>query len=85
MGKKQNPQVQIVLPVHNEEDCIESVIMEIIDELSPRLEVEFIICEDGSQDRTKEILKQLSQKVPTKLIMSDARKGYSRAVRASTG
>ncbi len=80
MNQKQNPEVQIVMPVYNEQECIASVIMEIYDELSPRVPIEFIVCEDGSQDRTKEVLKQLSQKVPMKLIMSDERKGYSRAV-----
>jgi len=80
VGLKQNPEIQIVLPVHNEESCIEAVIREIYDEISAQVPVEFIICEDGSKDKTKEILQRLSQEIPMKLILSDARKGYSQAV-----
>jgi len=80
MSKKQNPEVQIVLPVHNEEKCIEAVVRGIYDEISARVPVEFIICEDGSEDKTKEILQKLSHEIPIKLLMSDARKGYSQAV-----
>ncbi len=80
MSEKQNPEVQIVLPVHNEEKCIEAVVREIYDEISARVPVEFIICEDGSEDKTKEILQKLSHEIPMKLLMSDARKGYSQAI-----
>lgn len=76
----ENPSIQVLLPVYNEEESIENVIREIYDELSKSLSVQFIICEDGSKDNTKNILKKLSQTIPMKLILSDARKGYSRAV-----
>lgn len=82
------PNIQIVMPVHNEAHCIRSVILEIYAELAPLVQAEFIICEDGSQDGTKEILQQLSREIPMLLITSDERKGYSRAMidglRAST-
>lgn len=71
--------VQIVMPVHNEAESIEDVIMEIYNEISPRLPLEFIICEDGSADGTKEILLNLNKKIPMKLIMGKKRKGYSQA------
>jgi glycosyltransferase involved in cell wall biosynthesis len=80
MSDKQYPEVQIVLPVHNEEKCIEAVVREIYDEISARVPVEFIICEDGSKDKTKEILQKLSHEIPMKLVMSYARKGYSQAI-----
>jgi len=76
----QKPEIQVILPVHNEEECIESVLTEIYSELSPRLAIEFIISEDGSQDRTKEILQDLSQRFPMQLILGENRKGYSQAV-----
>jgi glycosyltransferase involved in cell wall biosynthesis len=72
--------IEIVMPVHNEADCVESVIMEIWREIAPHLDVEFIVCEDGSMDGTKEILRALSGKLPVRLILADERKGYSRAV-----
>ena len=39
MNQKQNPEVQIVMPVYNEQECIASVITEIHDELSPRVPI----------------------------------------------
>jgi glycosyltransferase involved in cell wall biosynthesis len=80
MDTKARPDIQVVMPAHNEADCVESVITEIYEELAQRLRVEFIVCEDGSADGTKEILRDLSQRIPMRLIMGDERKGYSRAL-----
>jgi dolichol-phosphate mannosyltransferase len=76
-----NIDLEVFLPVHNEADSIEATIREIYDELSPRLNVGFIVCEDGSRDNTKQILQRLSKELPIRLNLSDARRGYSRAVR----
>ncbi len=75
------PDVQVLLPVHNEAESIEGTVREIYEEFSARLKIEFIICEDGSRDNTQEVLTALSKGIPMKLIMSKERKGYSRAVR----
>jgi dolichol-phosphate mannosyltransferase len=75
------PEVEILLPVHNEADSIEGTVREIYDELSPLVSLRFIICEDGSRDNTKEILRELSKSLPMNLILSEERKGYSRAVK----
>lgn len=80
MDTKARPDIQIVMPAHNEADCVASVITEIYRELTPHLRVEFIVCEDGSTDGTKEILRDLSQSIPMRLIMDEKRKGYSRAI-----
>jgi dolichol-phosphate mannosyltransferase len=53
---------------------------EIYAELSPRLNIGFIICEDGSKDNTKEILRALAEELPLRLNLSDDRKGYSMAI-----
>ena len=73
--------VEVLLPVHNEAESIEATIREIYEELSPRVDAGFIICEDGSKDNTREILQKLAHDLPLRLNMSPARKGYSRAVR----
>jgi len=77
---KDEPELEILLPVHNEADSIEATIREIYEVLSPQASLRFLICEDGSRDNTKGILRGLSQSVPMSLILSDERKGYSRAV-----
>ena len=75
------PELEILLPVHNEADSIRATVQEIYDQLSPQVSLRFIICEDGSKDDTKNILRELAKSIPMNLLLSDARKGYSRAVR----
>lgn len=76
-----HPEVEILLPVHNEGDSIEAVMREIHAEISPKVSMQFIICEDGSVDNTKEVLTRLDKELPMKLMIATERKGYSRAVR----
>ena len=76
-----SPELEILLPVHNEADSIESTIREIYEVISPQVALRFIICEDGSADDTKCVLRRLAESLPIRLIMSDERKGYSRAVK----
>ena len=75
-----SPALEVLLPVHNEAQSIEGTIREIYEALSPRVAPRFIICEDGSVDDTKKVLINLSQLFPMQLVMSEGRKGYSRAV-----
>jgi glycosyltransferase involved in cell wall biosynthesis len=76
-----NPDIEILLPVHNEEASIEKVIREIYDDFSKILNCQFIICEDGSKDNTKEIITRLSREIPMKLVLFPERKGYTQAVK----
>jgi len=75
-----DPELEVLLPVHNEAESIERTVREIYGELSPRVRFQFIITEDGSVDDTRSILTSLSQSIPMKLIMSPTRKGYAPAV-----
>jgi dolichol-phosphate mannosyltransferase len=77
----QSFEMQVLLPVHNEGASIEGTVREIYDKYSPRIRMGFIICEDGSVDNTKDVLRRLGAQMPMNLIMSDERKGYSRAVK----
>jgi len=73
-------EVQVLLPVHNEAESIEATIREIYSELSPLVRMQFIVCEDGSVDETKDVLRRVAEEIPAKLLLSTDRKGYSRAV-----
>ena len=73
--------VEVLLPVHNEGSSIEETIRGIYAELSPLAKTGFIVCEDGSKDNSKEVLRRLATELPIRLNLSDDRKGYSRAVR----
>ncbi len=74
-------ELEVLLPVHNEADSIEATIREIWNEISPRVNMRFIVCEDGSRDKTKEILRELALEIPMRLNLSHDRKGYSKAMR----
>jgi dolichol-phosphate mannosyltransferase len=74
------PDLQIVMPVHNEAASIAPVLKEWHDELSPYLKLEFIITEDGSKDGTKEVLVDLAKRYPMILDMTDKRRGYTGAM-----
>jgi glycosyltransferase involved in cell wall biosynthesis len=74
-------QVEVLLPVHNEGESIEATIRGMYSELSATVDVGFIVCEDGSRDQTKPILRRLAEELPIRLNLSDDRKGYSRAMR----
>jgi dolichol-phosphate mannosyltransferase len=75
-----SPDIEVLLPVYNEAESIESTVREIYGELSRKINVGFIICEDGSKDNTREILRRLAKGLPMRLNLSEGRKGYSRAV-----
>lgn len=75
------PELEILLPVHNEAESIEATLRELYEEISRSVDVGFIICEDGSRDNTKEILRRLATEMPMRLNLSDDRKGYSKAMR----
>jgi dolichol-phosphate mannosyltransferase len=75
-----SPALDVLLPVHNKAESIAGTIREIYDTLAPRLPLRFIVCEDGSVDGTQQVLTHLAQSYPIQLLMSEQRKGYSRAV-----
>ena len=72
--------LDVLLPVHNEGTSIERTIREIYAEVTPLVQFRFIICEDGSTDDSKDVLKRLSKSFPMTLFMEAERKGYSQAV-----
>jgi dolichol-phosphate mannosyltransferase len=75
-----DPELEVLLPVHNEAESIERTVREIHTQLSARMRFQFIITEDGSVDDTRRILTSLAESIPMKLIMSPTRKGYAPAV-----
>jgi ubiquinone/menaquinone biosynthesis C-methylase UbiE len=78
--KKNLPKISLVFPVFNEEDIIEQTITAYYNELKDKIDFEIIVAEDGSTDRSKEILKRLEKKFSLRLYLTDERKGYQKAV-----
>ena len=82
-AKNSIPKFSIVMPVHNEEQSITNVVIEVYDKLgkNPDCPFEIILAEDGSNDNTKKVIIDLSKKVPLKAILSYRRKGYAGGIK----
>lgn len=78
--------LDIVIPVFNEEECINQTISRLLavrEDLNDRLEVSFIFVDDGSKDKTLEILKDYAQKYNIIKVLSFSRNfGHQFAVSA---
>ena len=73
--------LSVVLPVYNEKASIEKVLSEWQRELRKHpVDYRFVICEDGSTDGTKELLKTITKKYPILLSQKSKRRGYGTAV-----
>lgn len=73
--------LNIILPVYNEKDTIEIVLKEWRNELDKfNFKYHFIICEDGSTDGTKELLKKIKKNYNLILNQKQKRRGYGGAV-----
>lgn len=61
----QYPSVSVCLPAYNEEQTVGSVIEQAHSLLSSlHLEYEILVCNDGSQDQTGEIISSLANRIP---------------------
>lgn len=69
-------EVSLLLPAHNEAETIERVILEFHNEIATKIPLEICVSEDGSTDGTKDVLLQLSEKIPLTLVLGEERKGY---------
>ncbi|HDN01722.1 MAG TPA: glycosyltransferase family 2 protein [Candidatus Bathyarchaeota archaeon] len=79
-SKVGDPEVAVLLPIHNEVDAIESFVLEFHNVVGSKIPLEIVLSEDGSTDGTKEAIKKISEKVPLKALLSPIRKGYARGI-----
>ncbi|MEM4950612.1 MAG: glycosyltransferase family A protein, partial [Thermoplasmatales archaeon] len=88
------PLISIVLTTFNSEDIISDVLDAIVKQSIPLSSVELIIIDDGSKDRTIEIIRDFLEKCSslfysTKLIIHERNYGVSKArndgIKASVG
>lgn len=70
-----------VLPVYNEAESIAKTLREINEKVIQKMETSLLVCEDGSTDGTKDVLLNLQDQIPMRLILAPERRGYPRAVR----
>ena len=61
----QNPEISIVVPVYNEEECVERLIAKLQSALKPlATSYELILVDDGSTDGTRRLLREFSHSIP---------------------
>lgn len=77
------PQLSVVMPAYNEEKSIEEVVRESASILKDMCqEWELIIVNDGSKDKTEEILRKIEKEIKNlKVISYHPNKGYANALR----
>lgn len=76
--------LSVVIPAHNEEDCIEKVVSNLIKELETNaIDFEIILVNDNSTDSTPQILNAISSIYKRiRIIRSQPPKGFGRAIRS---
>jgi len=77
------PYLSIITPAYQNEKYIEQTVKEVYQDIVARanFSTEVIIAEDGSTDRTREILVNLQKKYQFKLITDPKRKGHVKAIK----
>jgi dolichol-phosphate mannosyltransferase len=74
------PDLDVVMPAHDEADTIEATLDELVGVLSSWARPRVIVCEDGSRDGTPELVRSLAARLPLLLRSSPARLGYAQAL-----
>jgi glycosyltransferase involved in cell wall biosynthesis len=77
-GKIVDPLLSVVMPAYNEQETIEEMIRRV---LAVPIRIELIVVDDGSKDRTREILARLEKELPIKVILQPANAGKGSALR----
>lgn len=80
---KSEREVSCVIPAFNEEECVEAAVMEALAALQNHCSrYEIIVVDDGSIDRTAEIVREISSRRPeVNLISHSSNLGYGAALR----
>jgi dolichol-phosphate mannosyltransferase len=75
--------LSVVIPAHNEEDCIESTVRSLRERLhAERIDHEILVVNDNSSDGTRQILVRLAEEIPSlRLIDNQPPHGFGFAVR----
>ena len=77
-GQLTDPLLSVVMPAYNEEATIEEMIRRVV---AVPIRTELIIVDDGSKDRTREILTRLADELPIKVIFQPVNGGKGSALR----
>jgi glycosyltransferase involved in cell wall biosynthesis len=77
------PRISIVIPIYNEESLLRAAVVSLRESLArQRLDFEIVLSENGSNDGTVEIARELSSSYPDVRWLSTADPNYGAALRA---
>lgn len=66
MQKKTLPDISLIMPVYNEEDCLEVVATRLIKEfLNSKIKFELYLVNNGSRDKSQKIIERLEKRYPS--------------------
>jgi glycosyltransferase involved in cell wall biosynthesis len=74
--------ISVVLPAYNEEENISAMVTDVLTTIEPiTSDFEIVVVDDGSRDRTAEIVRELSARFPpVRLVQHPTNQGYGAAV-----
>ncbi|MFN9933193.1 MAG: glycosyltransferase family 2 protein [Cyanobacteriota bacterium] len=79
------PELSVVIPLFNEEASVQLLVEKLLDALHPLgLRFELILVDDGSRDRTPEVLRRLAAQVP-ELVVVLLRRNYGQTAAMAAG
>jgi glycosyltransferase involved in cell wall biosynthesis len=76
-----NEDLTLVIPSHNEAAAIEQVVREWWEFRPPSVKTEILVVDDGSTDRTPQILSDLQKQIPLRVIRNSLPQGYGGSLR----
>ena len=77
-GQLLDPLLSVVMPAYNEEATIEEMVRRV---KAVPIRTELIVVDDGSKDRTREILTRLAAELPVKVVFQPVNGGKGAALR----
>jgi glycosyltransferase involved in cell wall biosynthesis len=81
-GEAARPRFSIVIPIHNEAECLEGEVSELTSELDVRtVDYELLLCENGSSDQTPQIADALAAAHPRVRALHLAEPDYGLAMK----
>ena len=86
-ARAKRPLVSVVAPVYNEEACIEEFVQRlaaVLEGLRDRFDSEIVLVDDGSRDRSMEILRRLVGQMPA-LRVIELRRNYGQTAALQAG
>ena len=82
---KSKPDLSVVVPIYNEEDSIPTLVNQLVNALRPiDKKFEIVLVNDGSSDRSAQILEELSVSTP-ELVCVLLRKNYGQTAAMAAG